>query len=246
MPGCAFLGLSEPLASSHQVLATGAEALLRWNHPGRGDVSPAEFIPIAERSGLITEIGKWVLNEAMGEASSWQGRGPRYVSINVSAVQLRTDDFVGQVVDALERSGLSPHQLVLEVTETAVVEEIESASTALNALRALGVRIAIDDFGTGYCSLSYLQKFPVDVVKIDRQFVDLLDGDEQRSSLARMILQMTSSLGVISVAEGIERPGQITALRQFECDLGQGFLLSRPLEVAVIRERFGVDLVAAG
>ena len=132
------------------------------------------------------------------------------------------------------------------MTETVLVDEIESASTALTALHELGVRIAIDDFGTGYCSLSYLQKFPVDVVKIDRQFVNEVDGDEQRSSLARMILQMTSSMGVTSVAEGIERPDQITALRQFGCDIGQGYLLSRPLEVDRIRERFGVDLVATG
>jgi len=236
----------QPLVDLRTGVVTGAEALLRWNHPTRGEVSPAEFVPVAERSGLIKDIGKWVLNEAVREAATWQARGPRYVSINVSAVQLRSEDFVAQVAQALEFSGLRPEQVMLEVTETILVDAIESASTALNALQNLGVRIAIDDFGTGYCSLSYLQKFPVDVVKIDRQFVDEVDGDEQQSSLARMILQMTSSLGVTSVAEGIERPGQITALQQFGCDIGQGFLLSRPLEVASIRERFGVDLVAAG
>ena len=234
----------QPLVDLRTGAVTGAEALIRWNHPNRGEVSPAEFIPVAERSGLIKEIGKWVLNEAMQEAATWQIRGSRYVSINVSAVQLRSDDFVEQVSDALEFSGLRPEQVMLEVTETILVDAIESASTALTALQELGVRIAIDDFGTGYCSLSYLRKFPVDVVKIDRQFVDEVDGDEQRSSLARMILQMTSSLGVTSVAEGIERPDQIAALQQFGCDIGQGFLLSRPLEVDSIRERFGVDLVA--
>ncbi|MGB3733955.1 MAG: EAL domain-containing protein [Ilumatobacter sp.] len=236
----------QPLVDLRTGEVLGAEALLRWTHPTRGDVSPSEFVPVAERSGLIKEIGEWVLNEAMNEAAAWQACGPRHVSINVSAVQLRTDDFVEHVAAALASSGLAPQQLLLEVTETVLVDEIESASDALNVLRQLGVRVAIDDFGTGYCSLTYLQKFPVDIVKIDRQFVDEVDGDEQRSSLARMILQMTSSMGVTSVAEGIERPGQITALRQFGCDIGQGFLLSHPLEVDMIRQRFGVDLVAAG
>lgn len=236
----------QPLVDLRTGEVIGAEALLRWNHPHRGNVSPAEFIPIAERSGLIRDIGRWALVQAVLEAATWQQRGPRYVSVNVSAVQLRTDDFVDQVVEALERSGLDPHQLLLEVTETVLVSEIESTSDTLKELRALGVRIAIDDFGTGYCSLTYLQQFPVDVVKIDREFVDKVDGDEQRASLARMILQMTSSLGVTSVAEGIERADQIVALRQFGCDVGQGFLLSRPLEVDMIRQRFGVDLVAAG
>ena len=236
----------QPLIDLRSGEVVGAEALLRWHHPHRGDVSPAEFIPIAERSGLIKEIGRWVLDTAMHEAAHWQVRGPRYVSVNVSAVQLRSDVFVDEVIEALERSGLPPEQLLLEVTETVLVDEIESASTALNVLRELGVRIAIDDFGTGYCSLTYLQRFPVDVVKIDREFVDEVDADEKRASLARMILQMTSSLGVTSVAEGIERPEQITALQRFGCDIGQGFLLSRPLEVALVRQRFGVDLVAVG
>lgn len=236
----------QPLVDLRSGEVTGAEALLRWTHPMRGEVSPAEFIPIAERSGLIKDIGKWVLHEAMREAASWQVRGPRYVSINVSAVQLRSEDFVGQVAESLEFSGLAPEHVMLEVTETVLADEIESASTALNSLRALGVRIAIDDFGTGYCSLSYLQKFPVDVVKIDRQFIDEVDGDARPSSLALMILQMTNSMGVTSFAEGIERPAQIAALRTFGCDIGQGYLLSRPLERDVVRQRFGVDFVAAG
>ena len=231
----------QPLVDLRTGLVTGAEALIRWKHPTRGEVSPAEFIPVAERSGMIREIGKWVLHEAMREAVRWQTHGERYVSINVSAVQLRSDGFVDEVREALAVSGLAPKQVLLEVTETDVVDEIESASNALDELRALGLRIAIDDFGTGYCSLSYLQKFPVDVVKIDRQFVDEVDSDATRSSLARMILQMTSSMGVTSVAEGIERPEQLEALRRFGCDIGQGYLLSRPLELDVVRRRFGVD-----
>lgn len=233
----------QPLVDLRTGEVKGAEALIRWEHPTRGDVPPAEFIPIAERSGLIKEIGNWVLHQSMREAVRWQARGQRYVSINVSAVQLRDATFVEQVQTALEVTGLSAAQVLLEVTETVLVDEIDSASTSLDALKKLGVRIAIDDFGTGYCSLSYLQKFPVDVVKIDRQFIDEVDGDETQSSLARMILQMTSSLGVTSVAEGIERPAQIIALRQLGCDIGQGYLLSRPLELDVVHDRFGVDLV---
>jgi EAL domain-containing protein (putative c-di-GMP-specific phosphodiesterase class I) len=164
------------------------------------------------------------------------------MSVNVSAVQLRNPGFVEQVATALRTHDLDPRRLTLEITETILVNEIEGASGVLAELRALGVRIAIDDFGTGYCSLSYLQRFPVDVVKIDKQFIDELGGDPRSSSLAQMILQMTSSLEVISVAEGIERPEQLIALRRMGCDVGQGFLLSRPLEADVILERFGLAL----
>lgn len=230
----------QPLVSLHTGDVTGAEALLRWRHPVRGDVSPAEFVPIAERSRLILPIGSWVLHEAMREARLWQERGSRYVSINVSAVQLRSEGFVDVVQDALTTSGLEPANVLLEVTETLLVEEIESASSVLSELRELGIRIAIDDFGTGYCSLSYLHRFPIDILKIDRQFVDEVDGDAKRSSLARIILQMSDALEITSVAEGIERPAQLAALRRLGCDTGQGFLLSRPLEVEALHERFGI------
>ncbi len=218
----------------------GAEALVRWRHPERGDVNPTEFIPIAERSGLINGIGEWIIDESVRIAKTWQRSGPRAMSVNVSAVQLRNPSFVAQVSAALRRYDLDPRQLTLEITETVLVDEIEAASGVLADLRGLGVRIAIDDFGTGYCSLSYLQRFPVDVVKIDKQFVDELGGDPRSSSLAQMILQMTSSLEVLSVAEGIERPEQLVVLRRMGCDVGQGFLLSRPLEADVIMERFGL------
>jgi diguanylate cyclase (GGDEF)-like protein/PAS domain S-box-containing protein len=235
----------QPLVDLRTGEVLGAEALVRWMHPTRGEIAPAEFIPVAERSGLIKEIGNWVLHQSMREAVRWQSRGDRYVGINVSAVQLRAEGFVDEVSEALRLTGLAPAQVLLEVTEAVLVDEVDSGSNALVALRDLGVRIAIDDFGTGYCSLSYLQKFPVDVVKIDRQFVDEVDGDANRSSLARMILQMTSSMGVTSVAEGIERPEQLAALRQFGCDVGQGYLLSRPLELDAVHQRFGVDLASA-
>ncbi len=215
----------------------GAEALLRWRHPARGDVEPEEFIPIAERTGLILPIGKWVLDEALRQARRWES-GRQQVGVNVSAVQLRHPIFVDHVRTALADHSFDPDRLILEITETVLVDEIESASTILAELRALGVRLAIDDFGTGYCSLSYLQRFPVDVVKIDRQFVSELGGGPRSSTLARMILQMTSSLEVSSVAEGIERPEQLAELRRLGCDIGQGNLLSPPLDGDEICRRF--------
>ncbi len=218
----------------------GAEALIRWDHPVRGEVSPMEFIPIAERAGLIGPIGEWVLNESFRHAVRWQDSGQRYVSVNVSAIQIRQSEFVTQVRDALQRHRLDPSLVMLEITETMFVEEVESANGNLDELRSLGIRIAIDDFGTGYCSLSYLQRFPVDVVKIDRRFVEEL-GDQQKSStLAKMILQMTSALGVTSVAEGIERPAQLNELRSLGCDIGQGYLLARPMAAAELDRRLGV------
>lgn len=223
---------------SHRVV--GAESLLRWEHPTRGSIAPSEFIPIAERAGLIVPIGKWVIDESIKAAVRWQRRGPQRISVNVSALQIRSPEFVEQVRRSLAEHGLDPGCIALEITESMLVEEIESASDSLAALRALGVLIAIDDFGTGYCSLSYLQRFPVDIVKIDRQFVDELDERPRNMSLARMILQLTAGLDVTSVAEGIERPAQLRALQALGCDVGQGYLLSGPLEADELDRRFGV------
>jgi EAL domain-containing protein (putative c-di-GMP-specific phosphodiesterase class I) len=230
----------QPIVDLRTQQVVGAEALLRWHHPTRGAVSPNEFIPIAERAGLIVPIGQWVLEQSIESAAKWQARGPHQVSVNVSALQIRSPDFVGHVRRTLEANGLDPKCLTLEITESLLVEEIESASGNLAELREIGVRIAIDDFGTGYCSLSYLQRFPVDVVKIDRQFVDELDAAPNRTNLAALILQLTAGLDVVSVAEGIERPSQLKALLDLGCDLGQGYLLAGPLESADLERRFGV------
>ncbi|HSL75052.1 MAG TPA: EAL domain-containing protein [Ilumatobacteraceae bacterium] len=218
----------------------GAEALVRWDHPTRGVVPPNEFIPIAERSGLIVPIGKWVMDAAIGAAARWQAAGPQQVSVNLSAAQIRSAEFVEHIRESLQRHQLDPRRVTLEITETMLVEEIDSASGSLAELRALGVLIAIDDFGTGYCSLSYLQRFPVDVVKIDRQFIDELDRDPRNATLAPMILQLTAGLDIVSVAEGIERRAQLQRLVELGCDLGQGYLLSHPLEAADLERRFGI------
>jgi diguanylate cyclase (GGDEF)-like protein len=223
---------------SHQVV--GAESLLRWQHPTRGPISPSEFIPIAERAGLIVQIGNWVIDQSIRAAARWQTNGPQRISVNVSGLQIRSPEFVEQLRRSLELHQLDPSLVVLEITEKMLVEEIESGSDNLAPLRALGVLIAIDDFGTGYCSLSYLQRFPVDIVKIDGQFIQELDDPRHTVSLAKMILQLTAGLDVISVAEGIERPSQLRALREFGCDIGQGYLLSGPLEAEELECRFGV------
>jgi diguanylate cyclase (GGDEF)-like protein/PAS domain S-box-containing protein len=223
---------------SHQVV--GAESLLRWQHPTRGPISPSEFIPIAERAGLIVQIGNWVIDQSIQAAARWQMNGPQRVSVNVSGLQIRSSEFVEQLRRSLEFHQLDPSLVVLEITEKMLVEEIESGSANLALLRALGVLIAIDDFGTGYCSLSYLQRFPVDIVKIDGQFIQELDDPRHTQSLAKMILQLTAGLDVISVAEGIERPSQLRALRELGCDIGQGYLLSGPLEAEELECRFGV------
>ena len=230
----------QPMVDLQTHRVVGAEALLRWDHPTRGTVLPSEFIPIAERAGLIVPIGNWVMEQSIRAASRWQARGPQQLNVNVSGGQIRSPEFVEQVRTSLQTYGLDPRRVTLEITETMLVEEIESALGNLAELRGLGVLIALDDFGTGYCSLSYLQRFPVDVIKIDRQFIDELDEHPRSATLARMILQLTSGLDMVSVAEGIERPAQLRALKALGCNLGQGSLLSEPLEAAHLERCFGV------
>ncbi len=218
----------------------GAEALIRWHHPLHGDISPTEFVPIAERTGLIVPIGYWILDEALERASAWRPDTGLFVSINASDVQVRQPDFVERVMSALERHRVEPHMLMVEMAESVLVEENDRAADAVAELRAHGVRIAIDDFGAGHCSLSYLQRHPVDMIKIDRAFIDELGRDPLGNTLARTILQMASSLDIRTVAEGIETTVQLRELRRLGCDLGQGYLLSRPLETDALARRFGV------
>ncbi|WP_420450419.1 putative bifunctional diguanylate cyclase/phosphodiesterase [Ilumatobacter sp.] len=226
----------QPIIDLGSGAVVGAEALVRWWHPERGEIPPGEFIPLAERSGLIKEIGRWVMHAAFAEAARWQACGELTVNVNVSVVQLRVAGFVEQVRADLEATGVPPARVLLEINETVLVDQIESGSDVLAGLRALGVGIAIDNFGTSWCSLSCLHRFPVDVVKIDRDVVAETGG------LADLILRTTSTLGIRSVAEGLERPEQVAFLRALGCDLGQGRLLSAPLELDVVHERFGVEV----
>jgi diguanylate cyclase (GGDEF)-like protein len=219
-------------------LATGAlrgfEALVRWQHPERGLINPAKFIPIAEETGMIIPIGKWVLVEACRQMSRWQElfnpEGPLPVSVNLSSKQFLQPDLLKQIQEVLRETGLDPRSLKLEITETVVMENIETATHTLEQLRALGVELSIDDFGTGYSSLSYLQRFPVSTLKIDRSFVSRMAESDGTAEIVRTIAKLAQNLGMDVVAEGVETEGQREQLRAFECEFGQGFFFSRPMD----------------
>jgi len=208
----------------------GVEALLRWNHPERGQISPAQFIPLAEETGLIVPIGRWVIFEACEQGALLHERYPRKppltISVNLSVKQLQSESIIDDVREALRLTGIDPSTLVLEITETVMMADPDMASDRLDELKELGVRIAMDDFGTGYSSLSYLSRLPVDILKMDRSF--LASGDTD-SGLAAAIIAIGDRLGLEVVAEGIEEPEQIGTLRDLGCELGQGFLFARPM-----------------
>ena len=210
---------------------------MRWRHPVRGLLLPGEFIPAAEESGLIVPIGRWVIRETCRQAALWgarrdqanQDRHRLNVAVNVSSQQLADPSFEPMLVEALEDSGLSADQLWLEITEGIILHDPEAAAATLRRLRALGVHIAIDDFGTGYSSLSYLKRLPVEILKIDRSFIDQLDHDPDDRAIVRAIMALGASLGLAVIGEGVERSSQATELRELGCNVAQGFLYGRPL-----------------
>jgi diguanylate cyclase (GGDEF)-like protein len=211
---------------------TGAEALLRWRHPERGVVMPDEFIPALESSGLIIPVGAWVLQEACRQAVVWDRMGHRLVvSVNVSARQLERDRIIDDVDHALSVTGLDPQLLILELTETALMNNVEASMVRLQLLKTLGVRIAIDDFGTGYSSLAYLRQFPIDILKIDQSFVAGITETSESAALVHTLIQLGKVLGLDTVAEGIETDEQRCLLQAEGVDIGQGYLFARPLEV---------------
>jgi len=207
----------------------GAEALLRWKHPDRGYVPPAQFVPIAEDTGLIAPIGEWVLEEACRQARAWDAAGlpPMRISINVSAVQFRRQDLFEVVRRTLESSGLEPGRLVLEITESAIMSVRERAVKPLNRLRSLGVSLALDDFGTGYSSLSYLNAFPINILKIEQSFVGEMLKDKTAAKITEAIVSMARVLKLEVVAEGVEQSAQLELLREYGCDEVQGFYFSK-------------------
>ena len=210
-----------------------AEALLRWVHPTRGSVSPVEFIPLAERTGLIVPIGAWVLQQACRQLADWHRTDPSMtVSVNLSVRQIVTTDIVEVVQDALLRNGIRPQSLCLEVTESVFMDDAEYFGRTLGRLKALGLTLAIDDFGTGYSSLSYLKRFPVDAVKVDKAFVDGLGADPHDSVLVAAIVAMADALGLVVTAEGVESQEQVAILRRLQCQRAQGFHLARPMPAA--------------
>ena len=219
---------------------TGVEALVRWHHPVRGLVPPVEFIPLAEESGLIVPLGLWVLETACAQMRVWQAEHPElglHLNVNLSGRQLEQPDITRDVAAVLAATGYDASALTLELTESVLVDRSEHVLDRLHGLKALGVKLAIDDFGTGYSSLSYLQRLPIDVLKIDKSFVDVLADSDlagSRDALAATIISMARTLGLGSVAEGIEHPSQAEALRLLGCETGQGYLFARPLTPAAL------------
>jgi EAL domain-containing protein (putative c-di-GMP-specific phosphodiesterase class I) len=221
---------------------TAAEALVRWNHPERGRMTPGDFLDVAEETGRILEVDRFVLEHGCGLAASWPGgeAGAVALHVNVSPRELQRPELIRRVSDALETTGLPPNRLVLEITESGLMRDPRAVLGRLQALRELGVRLAIDDFGTGYSSLSYLRWMPIDVLKMDKSFVDDLSSGDQRTALAGTIAGLARTLSMTVVAEGIERPEQADMLHAMQCELGQGYLFAPPLHP----EEFGKLLIA--
>ena len=225
----------------------GAEALVRWQHPTRGMVPPLEFIPLAEETGLIIPLGGWILRQACRQLAEWQklraGGEPFVMNVNLSSRQLVRDVIADEVAAAVDESGIRASWLVLEVTETVLMADPVAAATALKHIRDLGVRVALDDFGSGYSSLSHLRRFPIDIVKIDKSFVDDVARDGVESAIARGIIELGRAMSIQTVAEGIEADDQAEMLRTLGCDLGQGYFFARPLAADAWADLLRSDLV---
>ncbi|MGH9033491.1 MAG: putative bifunctional diguanylate cyclase/phosphodiesterase [Acidimicrobiia bacterium] len=228
----------QPAFDLHTRRVVGVEALVRWKHPERGLIDPAEFLPLAEETGLILPLGEWVLTEACALAARWSGEPgqERRIWVNLSAQQVADPDLLGTVKRVLERTGLSPDQLGLELTETTLMHEAEPAIALLEALHELGVALALDDFGTGHSSLTYLHRFPVDVLKVDRSFVLNLGREQRTSTIVNGITAMAHALGMVVVAEGVEASDQLATLRALGCDVAQGNFLAPPMRAPQLDE----------
>jgi diguanylate cyclase (GGDEF)-like protein len=234
-----FFLVYQPTFALSDMTPTGVEALIRWRHPTRGIVQPDAFIPVLEETGLITEVGRWVLHEACRQGAEWRAAGhPIDIAVNVSARQLDTDELIGDIERSLSDSGLDVEALTIEITETTLMRNVEETARRLAAIKQLGVRIAIDDFGTGYSSLAHLQQFPVDALKIDRSFISGLRANEEGEMLIRTLVQLGKALSIETFAEGIEQQQELSLLKEENCDSGQGFLFARPLDAAAAEAFF--------
>jgi diguanylate cyclase (GGDEF)-like protein/PAS domain S-box-containing protein len=224
----------QPIVALQDFRLRGFEALVRWQHPERGFISPVDFIPIAEESGLIIQLGEWVLREACTQMERWQkifpAEPPLYVAVNLSGKQFIQQDLIKQVSDILMETEIDPHGLKLEITESMVMDNVEQATEMLKQLRALGLKLSIDDFGTGYSSLSYLHRFPVNTLKIDRSFVTRMSDNNENREIVRTIVTLAQTLGMDVVAEGVETNEQLAMLCHLGCECGQGYFFSKPVD----------------
>ncbi len=239
----------QPILDLETLRVSGIEALARWTHAVRGPVSPAEFIPPAERTRLIVPLGRFMLERACRDLSDLRrepGTDPAlWVSVNVSTLELMEDDYVAFVENTLEEAGLAPESLVLEITETVLVYDSESTLARLQRLKAVGVRLAVDDFGTGYSSLAYIERLPLDIIKIDKAFVDPVGQPGGDADLASVIVSLGRRLGLETVAEGIEAAAQGEELERMGCQYGQGFYYARPQSLEALRELIARNPVPA-
>jgi diguanylate cyclase (GGDEF)-like protein len=226
----------QPLVNLKTGEVSGFEALARWHHPGRGEISPTEFIPVAEESGLILHLGRWAMHKALETLAGWDEQAgqklPFSMAVNLSAIQVARDDITAMVGGALSASGIFGDRLTLELTESAIVQDPRRATRVFDALKALDARMAMDDFGTGYSSLAYLQRLPIDVLKIDRSFVSGMMMDPDSVSIVRAVLSLAEALGMSTTAEGVESRELATTLAALGCVSGQGYFFARPLEQA--------------
>jgi diguanylate cyclase (GGDEF)-like protein len=228
----------QPLVDSRTETLVGVEALLRWNRPGAAPVAPGDFVQVAEESGLMAELGDWVLRRACQQMKAWSDEGlpPVQLSVNLSGHQLREGDFAGLVAEVLQETGLEARHLQIELTESGVIAQDGATVAQLRKLKDLGVSIAIDDFGTGYSALGYLRRFPVDVIKIDRSFVSAISASPDDAAFVSAVIAMARRLRLTVVAEGVETAEQLSFLRENACELAQGFLFSKPLAPEEFRQ----------
>ena len=235
----------QPIVDLESGRILGYEVLARWLHPDRGLLPPVEFLPLAEESGLLAELGNRILRDSLSQLAQWRATGHPFaqcfLSVNVGTRQLVDPGFFDTVSDALAETGIDADSLWLEITETALLSDVKAATIALRELRGLGLHLSVDDFGTGYSSLTYLKRFPVETIKVDRSFVAGLGIDAEDSTIVEAVVQLGRSLGLSVVAEGIESALQLNRLRELGCDRGQGYLFGRPRPAELVRsERAGV------
>jgi diguanylate cyclase (GGDEF)-like protein len=242
-----FCLVYQPIYNLVDLTIVGVEALLRWQHPERGLVQPDDFIPVLEKTGLIREVGRWVIGQACEQMASWHGRGDTLdVSVNLSGRQLDDDAIVGYIAEALKTSGLEPSSLIIEVPETALMHHADATARRLQAIKDLGVGVAVDNFGTGYSSLAYLHRFPVDCLKIDRSFTSAITTSPESKALVAVLVQLGRDLGLKTLAEGVETLAQMDHFRVEHVEEAQGFLFARPLEPGLLEAQLLVPSRSSG